>query len=85
MLIHEMYPDLPLVSHPPMTTALRAWAPYSLMQEPKPYLVRNREIVEGVDLLIACPKEPVEVLRSGTWATVRIARRLGVPVVLIWP
>lgn len=47
-------------------------------------LVRNREIVDACDVLIACPSGP-EQIRSGTWYTVRYARKIGRPVVLIFP
>lgn len=43
----------------------------------KPYLERNKDIAnEGIDGLIAAPSGWVEELRSGTWATVRYARKL---------
>lgn len=48
-----------------------------VVHEPRPPLVRNRLIVERCTYLIACPGEPVEQLRSGTWATVRYARAAG--------
>lgn len=51
---------------------------------PLPYLKRNRLIVAGATLLLACPKGR-EVRRSGTWATVRYARKAGVPVKLFLP
>lgn len=47
-------------------------------------LDRNRAIVDACDVLIACPKGPEEQ-RSGTWSTVRYARRRGKPVVIVWP
>lgn len=46
-------------------------------------LGRNRAIVASVDLLIAAPESDTEVLRSGTWATVRYARQAGKPVVML--
>jgi hypothetical protein len=39
-------------------------------------LVRNRDIVDESQRLIAAPKGD-EVLRSGTWSTVRYARKLN--------
>lgn len=50
----------------------------------KPYLARNRDIVDATEILIAAPKGPEE-RRSGTWATVRYARKLGRPVAIVWP
>ena len=52
---------------------------------PRDYLDRNKDIVNNCDLLIAAPKENTEVLRSGTWSTVRYAKQLGVTVVIIEP
>lgn len=47
-------------------------------------LDRNRDIVEAAEVLIACPDGP-ERQRSGTWATIRHALRVGKPVVIVWP
>ena len=51
----------------------------------KPPLERNKDIVNASDIMIACPKEPLEVLRSGTWATIRYARKIQRPLYLILP
>lgn len=42
----------------------------------KPPLDRNRDIVNASNILIACPKEMHEIMRSGTWATIRYARKV---------
>jgi hypothetical protein len=51
----------------------------------KPYLDRNHDIVDACDLLIATPATRVEKLRSGTWATIRYARRCGKKLAIIFP
>lgn len=48
-------------------------------------LTRNYLMVKGADLVIACPDTSVETIRSGTWATVRYADRLGRKIVVIKP
>lgn len=53
--------------------------------EPKPPLERNRDIVFWSDDIIAMPKTMEEEQRSGTWATVRYARKMGKKVTVIWP
>jgi len=53
--------------------------------DPQPPLVRNPDIVEGGELLVATPFEMEEILRSGTWATIRYARKIGKPYVIIRP
>lgn len=48
-------------------------------------LIRNVEIIETVSALVAAPGTEGEVVRSGTWATVRAALRLGRWVVVCTP
>lgn len=48
-------------------------------------LVRNHDIVNSCDVLIACPGEMQEVLRSGTWATIRYALKRRKHVAIIFP
>lgn len=48
-----------------------------------PPLVRNRDIVRDVEVLIAAPRHDREEKRSGTWATVRYARQARKPVVML--
>jgi hypothetical protein len=43
---------------------------------PKEPLDRNPDIVNAVEQLIACPRQPRMITRSGTWTTVRLARRI---------
>ena len=51
----------------------------------KPPLDRNHDIVERCDLLIATPHTVEEQLRSGTWATIRYARKVHRPHYIIRP
>lgn len=71
--------------HPPINDYKRAWRRGGILHEPKEYLDRNHDIVDACDVLIAAPAQVEEVMRSGTWATVRYARKLGKPVVMIFP
>jgi hypothetical protein len=74
------------IGHPAEGTKKRAFRDYDREHAPKPPLVRNSDIAhDGVDGLIAAPKEFVEVLRSGTWATVRYARKLGRRIWIVRP
>lgn len=52
---------------------------------PEEPLARNRRIVQCCDLLVAAPQTAQERLRSGTWMTVRHARLVGRPVVVLDP
>lgn len=55
------------------------------VSEPAPYLDRNKDIVTASSILLAAPGEAVEILRSGTWATVRDARRRRRVILLCLP
>lgn len=50
-----------------------------------PYADRNQEIIGCSGVLIATPKEKVEILRSGTWMTIRFARMARRPAYIIFP
>jgi hypothetical protein len=71
--------------HPPVIGAQRAWKTSPDIRAPRPYLSRSKDIVRETDMLIAAPAEAKEQRRSGTWSTVRFARKLGKPVFVISP
>lgn len=71
--------------HPPLiTTAMAADLNCDVMHPPRDYLPRNRDIVDAVDTLFAAPSGEEE-LRSGTWSTVRYARKRGIHICVIMP
>jgi len=51
----------------------------------KPYLERNKDIVDCSDLLIVMPSTFKEELRSGTWSTYRYAKKKGKEIIIIYP
>lgn len=71
--------------HPPTNPRKRAWKSGAVTYPVKPYLDRNQDIVDASDLLIATPGEFIEQLRSGTWATVRRARKRHIPILFVFP
>lgn len=81
--------DLTMHLHGPIATRFRALCEVRLgvdvVYAPKPYLERDQDIVNATRALIATPKEMTEVLRSGTWATVRYAKKQRKPVIIVWP
>jgi len=73
------------IGHIPEIKTKRAFCKYDEEREPKPYLVRNKEIVNESELLIATPGEYKEQLRSGTWSTIRYAKKLKKRVIVVFP
>lgn len=74
-----------IVVHPPTDPKKRAWCTGDFAMTPAPYLERNAAIVRSTLELIATPGETAEQVRSGTWATIRQARRLRRPTTIVWP
>jgi len=100
-LVKKILPDCQIIIHPPVIPEKRAYCGFKeeskkfrhptqedaslIILSPMSYLVRNYEIVDTSAMLMATPGERVEVLRSGTWATVRYAVKSNKPVELILP
>lgn len=75
-----------IIIHPPENSSLRAFRAGDEMREPYPYIVRDRNIVYESQILIAAPKTENEKLRgSGTWATIRFAKKQNKKVIIINP
>lgn len=74
-ILREVAPQIPITIHPPENESKRAFCTGTTVLEAKPYLERNHLIVNSIDILIAAPGEMEEQIRSGTWATVRYARK----------
>lgn len=73
------------VGHPPKNNKKRAWCRCEEERYPAEYHVRNANIVREAVVLIATPRQTEEVLRSGTWSTYRMAKRLNKPIALVLP
>ncbi len=77
---------LTTVAHPASDTGdKRAFCKADVVLPAKPALIRNHDIVDTVDVMFAIPRESSEVLRSGTWATIRYCRKVGKIVHIIYP
>lgn len=77
-----------VVGHPGMNDAgmTQVFGVRNQQHSPKPFLRRNHDIVDETDMLIATPSSRTERLRgSGTWATIRYARKQRKRVVIIYP
>lgn len=65
--------------------SMRAWLDADITMPLMAPLKRNKVIVHSVEILVACPQTADEMLRSGTWSTIRYACKRGVPVYRISP
>jgi len=72
--------------HPPIKEEKRAFLNSSSIWvgEPAEYLDRNGDIVDDSDVLVAMPLDDEEQTRSGTWATIRRARDVEIPIVIVF-
>lgn len=84
---HDIAENLPywIISHPPVNETKRAFKKAHEFRTPKDYLARNKDIVAETERLVATPGEFEEQLRSGTWSTIRHARKLGRPIWIVFP
>lgn len=85
LIIQENYWNMKKVAHPCDIKSLRAFTEADEIRPKLPPLERNRNIVDACEHLIVTPGSFQEEQRSGTWATVRYARKSGVPITIVWP
>lgn len=75
-----------VIAHPCVVDSKRAYSQANNeVRLPKAPLERNHDIVDASEYVVATPKETVETVRSGTWATIRYARKSGKPPKVIYP
>lgn len=76
--LHQIALDLdePIEIHPPDSDRYRALCTGAVfVHEPKPYMVRNLDIVAACSVMIGAPFENAPQPRGGTWATIQMARQ----------
>lgn len=74
-----------IVVHPPINPTRRAWKQGDFVLKPKPYMVRDDDVIAESHLMLATPHGFNEIVRSGTWATIRHTRKAFKPLIIIWP
>lgn len=73
-----------IVIHPPTNELKRAFLKADEYMPAAPYLIRNQHIVDASEWMVAAPKQMVEVMRSGTWSTIRYAHKQECPMVICY-
>ena len=71
-----------IVGHPPSFKKFMVECDCDIYMKPYDYLKRNKNIVDETDMLIATP-DTKERVRSGTWSTVRYARKKSKKIYVI--
>ena len=85
-IAHVVCKEVQMIGHPCNLTKFRAYMEYDEEKDELPPLVRNKKIVEQSDIMFATPAQHAEItVGSGTWATIRHARRVKKPLIIIWP
>lgn len=72
------------VAHPCDIVTQRAYCAANVVHPPLPPLTRNRVIVNDTSVLFATPQTGQGLIRSGTWSTIRYARKLERPICIIY-
>lgn len=76
---------IPRHAHPPDNPGLRAFCQTETAAAPRPYKERNAEIVRLCAVLVALPRTAQEEHYGGTWSTIRFARSVGRPLLIVAP
>jgi hypothetical protein len=76
--------NLQIHCHPPIISKRRAYCRCDVMHPIKEYLIRNHNIVEACDILIAAPISATDHWGrpSGTWATIKYAEKRKATLIL---
>ena len=74
-----------IIGHPPLNKRFAVDKIVNEMREPLPYLMRDHKIVDEATIMFGTPNSKQEILKSGTWATIRYARKLHRLLTIIYP
>lgn len=84
-LVRQISSSTLIVVHPPKDEKYRAYCEGDEIVEALDYRERNQAIVDACDFIIGFPHTMVEIRRSGTWMTIRMARAAKIPGVIVFP
>lgn len=78
---------LSVMVYPPIQKKYRAYCtgPRVIIHPEASYRYRNTSLVNSGHVLLALPNKNSESMRSGTWMTVRMARKTGLKIVVCYP
>lgn len=79
-----------IISHPGTSkSGVTSWRSFNCnfcqeTRREKPFLDRNKDIVNETDFLIACPRSSTELI-GGTWFTIKYAIKFNRDLIIIYP
>lgn len=82
-LLREYSPSTIITIFPPSNNSKRAYNKADILMPEDTYMKRNQSIVNACDILIAGIPTTHELRRSGTWSTVRKARKADKDILLL--
>jgi hypothetical protein len=82
-IVREFFPDVIIHVYPPVSSYRQAYKTGDIHYSRMAYLPRDRKIVDSTEYLIGAPKVSTEVLRSGSWTTIRHARKTNKPHIIL--
>jgi hypothetical protein len=83
--------NLDVVIHPPTNDKFRAFCgaydTQTTILPEKGYYERDRDLVNASAVMVACPKQLLELgkMQGGTWYTINYTRKLKLPLAIAWP
>lgn len=82
-IVREFFPAVKIIIYPPISSKSRAFKQGDEYKIPEPYITRDYKIVDATFHLIGAPKTDTEILRSGTWTTIRYGKKTHKPVSIL--
>jgi len=82
-IVREFFPDVYIVIHPPELPYTQAFKQGDEHRVPGSYISRDKDIVDDSEYLIGAPLTDEEQWRSGSWTTIRYARKTNKPYTVL--
>ena len=82
-LVREFFPNVKIIIYPPISVKRRAFKQGDEYKDPESYISRDYKIVDAVEFMFGAPKTNQEVLRSGTWTTIRYTKKTNKPITVL--
>ena len=86
--MHQYFTDvrkIKTILHPPLCQDLQGVFMADEVRPPLEYLTRNKNIVNYSDVVIGFPDHEKEIVRSGTWATIRYSKKSNKRTYIVYP